>query len=580
MALIFIKNMTSTRLFAIVSFFYWLLGMHFFMHNPGGQGLYLPFNAWGWVYASLVIGLGLWTVTVKQQIIFTTLQKNLWVGASLLLLPMFYPGFELKNQALPRLLGLLAGLLFLFCLYQWRLSRQARERMLHLLLGAVAVEALLGLVQFYLFNPGNSMGYNTVANRPYGIFQQPNVMATFMATGLALAIWLEIHTNTGNWLKTLRCGVMVSTCMLLAILQSRVGILGGLLVLMLLAPELLRRRMWVVVGMVALGVAMGLVIQPESQQVTQRGLEIYLSGGIRTLYWSHAADLIAKSPWSGWGYGSFEFTFLNEYANKVAINPGTPPIGENIDHPHNEFLFWALEGGLAAMLGLLLMTGTLLWRMSRAGWVKGLGWLALLTPILLHTQTEYPLYHAVALWWLLLILIYTMDADIEEVPSAKAHPNLNETAYQPKLLLRAVAALIPLVMVPYMLTGLHTAWVVTQFERNGYSKSELLDSIVNPLPWLSRIENIVYTLRLQEGLITRDAEQLQAFVDWAEGHVRHTPRSRLYSNMTVALQTMGRLEEARIMQARGLRLYPNSPGLLKALDLGSTLRNAGVNTSK
>ena len=43
----------------IVSTLYWLLGMHFFMHNPGGAGLYLPFNAWGWIFASLVMALGL-----------------------------------------------------------------------------------------------------------------------------------------------------------------------------------------------------------------------------------------------------------------------------------------------------------------------------------------------------------------------------------------------------------------------------------------------------------------------------------------------------------------------------------------
>lgn len=53
---------------------YWLLGMHFFMHNPGGAGLYLPFNAWGWIFASLVIGLGLWQVTLQQRLVFSSLQ--------------------------------------------------------------------------------------------------------------------------------------------------------------------------------------------------------------------------------------------------------------------------------------------------------------------------------------------------------------------------------------------------------------------------------------------------------------------------------------------------------------------------
>ncbi|WP_257978409.1 Wzy polymerase domain-containing protein, partial [Aeromonas caviae] len=47
-------------------------------------------------------------------------------------------------------------------------------------------------------------------------------------------------------------------------------------------------------------------------------------------------------------------------------------------------------------------------------WVKGAALLALVTPILLHTQTEYPFYHAIALWWALLLLLYAMDAEVEE----------------------------------------------------------------------------------------------------------------------------------------------------------------------
>ncbi|WP_432612569.1 pilin glycosylation ligase domain-containing protein, partial [Aeromonas dhakensis] len=215
---------------------YWLLGMHFFMHNPGGAGLYLPFNAWGWIFASLVIGLGLWRVTLQQRLVFSLLQGWLWLGGLLLLLPMAYPGFELKDYAIPRLLGLFAGLLFLFCLYQWPLVRASRDRLIYLLLGAVAIEALLGLVQYYLLVPGNWIGYDTHANRPYGIFQQPNVMASFMATGLVLASWLELRGNPHVWLRGLRYGVILAASLLLVVLQSRVGQLGGLLALLLLVP--------------------------------------------------------------------------------------------------------------------------------------------------------------------------------------------------------------------------------------------------------------------------------------------------------------------------------------------------------
>ena len=136
------------------------------MHNPGGAGLYLPFNAWGWVFASLAIGLGLWQVTLRQRLVFSPLQAGLCIGALLLLLPMLYPGFALQDYAIPRLLGLFAGLLFLFGLYQWRFNRLHRDRLLYLILIAIAMEAVLGLVQFYLLTPGNWIGYDTKANRP------------------------------------------------------------------------------------------------------------------------------------------------------------------------------------------------------------------------------------------------------------------------------------------------------------------------------------------------------------------------------------------------------------------------------
>ncbi len=365
--------MSNKGLFAAVCALYWLLGMHFFMHNPGGAGLYLPFNAWGWIFASLVIGLGLWQVTLQQRLVFSALQGWLWLGALLLLLPMAYPGFDLKDYAIPRLLGLFAGLLFLFCLYQWQLVRASRDRLLYLLLGAVAIEALLGLVQYYLLIPGNWLGYDTRANRPYGIFQQPNVMATFMASGLALAGWLELRGNANPWLKGLRYGVILAASLLLVALQSRVGQLGGLLALLLLVPALHRQqRLAQVLGLVALGIGLGIASQYGISGV-KRGLEAYQSGGMRSIYWPYAAKLIAQSPWVGWGYGSFETTFLHHYMADKALNPAMVQIEYNLDHPHNEFLYWAVEGGLAPMIGMVLMGGALLWRVSKAGWVKGGG---------------------------------------------------------------------------------------------------------------------------------------------------------------------------------------------------------------
>ncbi|UNU28973.1 ligase [Aeromonas hydrophila] len=542
-----------------ICFFYLLMGMHFFMHNPGGAGLYLPFNAWGWVFASLVIGLGLWQVTLQLRLVFSSLQGWLWLGALLLLLPMAYPGFELKDYAIPRLLGLFAGLLFLFCLYQWQLVRASRDRLLYLLLGAVAIEALLGLVQYYLLIPGNWLGYDTRANRPYGIFQQPNVMATFMATGLVLAGWLELRGNANPWLKGLRYGVILAATLLLVALQSRVGQLGGLLALLLLVSALHRqRRLALVLGLVALGIGLGIASQYGISGV-KRGLEAYQSGGMRSIYWPYAAKLIAQSPWVGWGYGSFETTFLHHYMADKALNPAMVQIEYNLDHPHNEFLYWAVEGGLAPMIGMVLMGGALLWRVLKAGWVKGAALLALVTPILLHTQTEYPLYHAIALWWALLLLVYVLDAEVEEGLQASGRASWREYVYRPWLLLRFVAIIIPLLVVPFMLTAIHTAWVVTKYERGGYKEPTLLLDVVNPMAWLTRVEFDVNSVRLMVGLQANNHAELEAYLEWGQAFVRHTPRANIYANMVIALDALGRKEEARALRREALALYPGDP---------------------
>lgn len=551
--------MATTRSMAIVSALYWLLGMHFFMHNPGGAGLYLPFNAWGWIFASLVIALGLWQVTLRQQLVTSPLLVGLWLGGMLLWLPMAYPGFELKDYAIPRLLGLFAGLLFLSCLYQWRLDRSARDRLLYLLLGAIAIEALIGLVQFYLLTPGNWIGYDTQVNRPYGIFQQPNVMASFMATGLSLAVWLEMRGQANAWLMGLRYGVIVAASVLLVVLQSRVGQLGGLLSLLLLMPQLYRQRqLGRILALIGLGIALGL-LSLYGLSGAKRGLEIYQSGGMRSIYWPYAAKLIAEAPWAGWGYGSFEPVFLQHYMADKALNPAMVQIEYNLDHPHNEFFYWAVEGGIAPMLGMLLMGGALLWRLSKAGWHQGMALLALVTPILLHTQTEYPFYHAIALWWALLLLIHVLDAEVEEGRQAAGQASWREYVCRPWLLLRFAAIAIPLVVVPFMLTAIHTAWVVTKYERGGYKEPALLLRVVNPMAWLTRVEFDVNAVRLTVGLRANNQTELEAYLDWGQEFVRHTPRANIYANMVLALNALGRQEEAQRLRTQALLLYPGEP---------------------
>ncbi|MDX1265908.1 MAG: Wzy polymerase domain-containing protein, partial [Oceanisphaera sp.] len=447
-------------------------------------------------------------------------------------------------------------LLFYFALLQCRLNEAARFRLLYLLLAAVSLEALLGLVQYYLLTPGNWIGYNTETNRPYGIFQQPNVMASFMATGLMLASYLGLaDTRRLPVVRQFWLGaVLVSGSLLLTVLQSRVGLLGGVIGLVLLLPwawQTDRKRLFIGLGLVLAGIVAALYSQSLNEGV-QRSVEALANPGYRKGYWQQGLAMIQASPLFGFGYGDFERQFM-EFYNASRVAEGLlPPMEPNLDHPHNELIYWGVEGGLLPMLAIISVALVFVRLLFKAPWRQALALAALVWPIALHSQTEYPFYHSLAHWITLLVLLYWIDTRLE---APRSQP------YRPWLLARFAALLIPALVVPFMLTGLQTARVVTQYERGGSKEPALLLSASNPVAWLTRLEFNAMSLRLAVGSAQQNTEELQAYVDWGRQFVRHTPRAKIYYNMALALNRLERPQEAQQLLEEARYYYPNDATL-------------------
>ncbi|MGL5470675.1 MAG: Wzy polymerase domain-containing protein, partial [Shewanella sp.] len=49
------------------------------------------------------------------------------------------------------------------------------------------------------------------------------------------------------------------------------------------------------------------------------------------------------------------------------------------------------------------------------------------------------------------------------------------------------------------------------------------------------------------------------YLEWGQAFVRHTPRANIYANMVIALNALGRTEEANAMRTEALKLYPTEP---------------------
>lgn len=547
----------TVRLFWLFLILYILLGMHFFMHNQGGAGLYLPFNMVGWAFISGLISIGIWHLTAIKQLTFS--HALLWYlsGFVILLLPFLNPQAEWNVIAQPRFLAIGAGLLVYFALSQFNFLEKQRHTLLYLLLAAVVVEMLFGLTQFFLLKEGNWIGYNVKINRPYGIFQKDSVFSSFLAAGLAITFYLQRWDEavyTSRWRQALLSIILVTVPLLLVQIQSRAGIYGAILALLIMLPVLWkynRRIFWWSVTLLGISLAVGFFIYSSA-----RSADSYqLTSEFRKLYWSHLLSMVPQTPWLGHGYGSFEYTFLHDYYAPENIKPGMRLMEENLDHPHNELLFWLHEGGVVAVLGLFIIAaGYIRTLLKCSGWAKRISLLALILPLIFHSMVEYPFYHSVAHFFFFVVFLWLADAE-------SGQQKIIECRYW--FLARMLALLIPLVVVPFMLTGLQAASILTKYDRMKDKNPQMLDQIINPLPWMTLYEFQMRSAQLTFSAAMHDKAGLESFAAWAKGFLHDTPRAAVYTQLVFALQQLNDIEQAQQWLAEGKRLFPKAVFLQK-----------------
>lgn len=547
------------RAFIIIFALFMCLGMHYFQHNQGGYGLDLPVNAVSWCFISLLIGIGLWRISSTQQILYSPLTIACFVCFILLLLPIFYPNNDLAEFAYPRLLGFFAGFLLLFAMQQLNFNQQQVKWLLFFIVIAAVIESAISLTQMYLLNSNNWIGFNPNYGRPWGIFQQPNVLASFIATGLILSVYLLHSWRLAQQNKILKgflyLNIFVSAWVIY-ICVSRTGYLGAIVALVLVTPWGLKKSLSRHLSILLLVITGASTHYFVSASETARSSEQLAQAGARALQYEQSWHMFTEKPWLGWGYGSFEKSFLTDRAERI-VNEGVPFVIENLTHPHNEILYWAVEGGLIPVLGLFILAGAFLWQLKHLKVLHSLALISLVTPLLLHSQTEYPFYHSAASWAVFLVLIFTISHTVTQA---------QRLVFRPSFLVRANAILIPLLTSVFMVSAIHANYLLTKFERTGRTNLDLLMQVKNPLPVATRLEFNIFTLRMLVGEKLNKPEELQAFITWAERQLNVTPRANIYWNLAYALKLTGHSMKAQAVLDYAQYLYPNNQQLQQDLD--------------
>ncbi len=281
------------------------------------------------------------------------------------------------------------------------------------LLCASLVAGVIGLLQYFLGDPGIAGVQPSVLGQAIGNLRQRNQQASLISMGVLAAFWM-LEYRVPAWVE--RCaierqravrglvnGIAVAALALLATASaataSRTGAVQWLLVVGLLAlwPVAGARRPWgfLLAALCFYGLAawgLPVVLEATTGTVTE-GLFTRLlveapSCTSRTVLWSNVLHLIAQKPWLGWGWGELD------YAHYVTQFPGAR-FCVLLDNAHNLPLQLAVELGLP--LATVACGAVATWVFRSRPWAerqpsRQLAW-GILAIVGLHSLLEFPLWY-------------------------------------------------------------------------------------------------------------------------------------------------------------------------------------------
>lgn len=533
-----------------------ILAMHFFMPNPGGSGLALSFNPTTWLVLGIAIAIGLYQIGTLGILRYNKLTIGFFISCLAITIPVVYPTSAIE-LTVGKIAGLWAGYILFVVLQQFRFSNKQKQRLLWFIAIGVFIEAILGWVQYLFLQPGNPLGYDTVQNRPYGIFQQPNVMASFLTTGLAISGYLLTRQRVKYQSKLSEIALLylmpLVTIPLLIVLASRTGWLSAILVILFTLPYLFRfatnKRRWGWVLSVVLGLGIGLIPSLLSSDTATLSEQKVNLESPRQYTFPQTLDMFIEKPFTGYGYGKFESEYIIYTARQHQLNNDYEPGLASMDHPHNELLYWGVEGGLLPLIGILIAAILILYRIYQTKKGTRLALFALFIPIVLHTQLEYPFYHSAVHWITFIILLYWVDQRVNKY-------RIFTLSFISQTALRVLSLLVPILVGFYMLSALHTNYVLTQFERSNPKNPDILDQVSNPVVWKDRYNWDIYSTYLNIGLFTQDAKLIEPYINWSLEIIKDKPRPAFYNNLILAYQGLGDMEKAEQIRSEAQFLFP------------------------
>ncbi len=558
------KRFNRVFLFLFICLF--LVAPTYYQDNPGGEGLFLPFNSTVWIAASFLIGLGLLRVVHTGKLVIPSLALPMLTFPVIITLMGALMSVALPVSWMFRLLAIWGGFLVYFSINQFRLERRWQDNLMLVLVASSMVQSLISLAHLYLDH--NLWGFIPHSpGIPRGIFQQVNLNASYVATGLLAAIYCLSLPSFRQRHRALRLMIIAAVglnTLVVATTGSRLGMIAAIAgVLLMLAARYRqlwagRKALFAALGVVALAAIASLQIETKTggllggvekfEKMTQSSSDP-TRNDVRWMMYDSSLELMLERPITGHGIGRFQPAWHDKKAEYHQQHPEAAILEPRLSHPHNELLYWGIEGGLLALAAIFFVAGAVLWRLWQLGWQRGGAYLALLLPITLHTQVELPFYISQLHWLLFICLIALIASHRRRVASFGLSSFGRATGL-------AIALVFPVLATVFFTHSLLANKANMDFQ---LAKVKDVSKLEFPSTNIYFAENTAFlhmqTL-LRYGLQTGNTNALNAYIPWAQEHLQYIPDAAVYIGLPLALHKLGRFEEAYRVMDRAIAVYP------------------------
>lgn len=484
------------------------------------------------------------------------------IGVVLLSLPLLWAPANWITTAGMRSASLVAACVLLLIMIQ--LKKMNLVVGLYFIILISCTQSIFACQQLMI---SQSSWFPLYGNRLYGSFFQPNLLASYLVTGISVswALMLPCFYLTKpvceRWRKVGLLTAIILQSAVLVLAQSRTGFLA-LMCILIIFSYLQWKTSSNAVKRGAMAIISGLTLGEGFLHYGQSYIELRSGNHSNLARLSMLKDtlsMILERPISGWGYGGFEFSFQH-----FRVNQSVPTIVTEITrHPHNEILYWLAEGGFVALCGLLFIIYGLVkitvrvFRFERRmstlnSSSKGILFsvIVALLPVVIHTQLEYPLYisslHCVTFIFLLAFSINFGDEKIVIKRRVAIY------AIKFFCVLKTLSAMF---IFGFALYG-HI--VLFDAEKFGMEDMTAVKALPAPARWLLserfNFDMSVHTLLRYN--TTHDEALLYEYRAWAEDYLERRIDKNVYANLISILHHQNRYNEMNFYLREASLFFP------------------------